>query len=433
MMRARTFFFVAFLLLCALLSGRAQSSWTLEQCIRVAREQHPRLRMAQNDARAAELSRSELRTTALPQVKLDAQSLYAPHRGHLGYDPAISNGGQLSGQLVVQQSLYDGGVRSTRSEVLQAQIEQRGTEVQVSERDVVFFVRQTFIEVLRTRREAELENESVAQLVDYLALVKRLTLAGSAHATDVLKTEVQLAQSRTALQRASASSALALDALAESMGIPPDSMGAVTGSLDALIPLAADTSLLRSRDLSGINLDIALAELEVRKSLLDIQLVQQEFRPTVSLSGDAGLVTSGDNLRLSSAERDPIFGFSVGLTAEIPLLNWNATGLRIQQKQLESENLRLQSDLVRRALATEARRLRLELVNAHERLAIARQTISGAENNFLLTKSKFAGGASLSLEVLAALQLLTDTRLAELQALADIQTIHARIEQFLTH
>jgi outer membrane protein TolC len=171
--------------------------------------------------------------------------------------------------------------------------------------------------------------------------------------------------------------------------------------------------------------------MEIHRSLLEVDLAGHESRPTVSLLADAGLLTSGDNLRLPNDERDPIVGFSVGVAVEIPLFNWGATDLRIQQKQIAAENLQLENEQLRRVVDAQARRLQSQLTNASRRLEATRRTISIAEDNFLLTKSKFASGATLSLEVLSAQQMLTEGKLTETQALADIQTAIARIEQLL--
>ena len=83
-------------------------------------------------------------------------------------------------------------------------------------------------------------------------------------------------------------------------------------------------------------------------------MTQHENYPTVSLIGDAGLLTSGDNLRLPQDERAPMVGFSVRRSPEIPLVNWGATDLRMQQKQLDADNLRLQSELLQRSIAAES-------------------------------------------------------------------------------
>ena len=92
-------------LLCAEI--RAQTTLSLEQCLTIAREHSPRLRSSQNSVRSVELSHSELMTTRLPQVRIQATPFYAPYSRNFGYDPTTTDGGQLAGQIVVQQSLYD--------------------------------------------------------------------------------------------------------------------------------------------------------------------------------------------------------------------------------------------------------------------------------------------------------------------------------------
>ena len=161
-------------------------------------------------------------------------------------------------------------------------------------------------------------------------------------------------------------------------------------------------------------------------------MTRHELYPAVSLIADAGVLTSGDNLRLPEGAREPIFGFSVGVTVELPLLTWGATDLRVQQRQIAADNLRLEHDQLRRSIDAQTRTLRLQLANALQRLHASRTVIEKAEGNYLLTKAKYATGTALSLEVLNAQQLLTDSKLAEVQATADISAIRARIEQLLT-
>jgi hypothetical protein len=58
-----------------------------------------------------------------------------------------------------------------------------------------------------------------------------------------------------------------------------------------------------------------------------------------------------------------------------------------------------------------------------------RISLKAADENFVLTKSKYVSGGVLSLEVLAAQQLFTDLKLDELQTLADRQALLAKMEQ----
>jgi outer membrane protein TolC len=127
-----------------------------------------------------------------------------------------------------------------------------------------------------------------------------------------------------------------------------------------------------------------------------------------------------------------MFGYSLGVLFEIPLVNWGATDLRVQQKQLDAENLRLQSDLLQRSLTSESKKTWLRFIKQCERLRAIQNNLKSAKDNYSLTKSKYAGGGSISLEVLSVQQLLTETKLSELQTLVDIQLLAAKMEQLST-
>lgn len=410
----------------------AQTGWTLEQCVALAKERSPALRSAHNLARTSDLALQELATTKYPQVKLGALAMYAPAVNHFGYDPAISNGGEYAAQLFVQQSVYDGGVRGLRSDQMQIDMEQRRTDIRRSERDIVFAVRQEYVDVLRAQRESEFVRESVRQLEEYLELIKRLAKGGTASSTDVLKTEVQIANARLDLQRTEEQVEISTIALKETMGLPPDTAFVPAGTLQALSNSVIDSLAAIHIERPDSNLDLLRSRMEVAKSLIDVDVAHHELFPTVSLIADAGMVTSGENLRLPQDEREPILGFSVGVTVELPLLNWGATDLRVQQKQIASENLRLEHEQLLRTVNAQARTLRLHFANVLQRVRTSRQIIEQADGNFLLTKSKYVTGSALSLEVLAAQQLLIESKRVETQALVDVQTILARIDQLLT-
>jgi outer membrane protein len=390
------------------------------------------MRSAQNALRTAELSHGELSTTKFPQIKIGASSLYAPSSGNFGYDPALSNGGQIAGQVMVQQSLYDGGIRGLKSDQLSTDISRLAKEKRIAERDLIFSVKQAFVEALRAEKEIILQDESARQLREYLEIVRRLSKVGSAAFTDVLKTELQLSNAQLSYQKATEEFAVAKYSLAELIGMPLDTAFNIAGSLNDTTNTEIDFSLSNATPDSLSNLEMSAASLALERSLMDVELTRHENYPTVIFLGDAGLLTSGDNLRLPRDERASMFGFSFGVTLELPLINWGATELRIQQKQLDADNLRLQAGQLQRSLITESRKTRLQMIKQRERLHSIQHNLQSAEDNFLLTKSKYAGGGTLSLEVLSAQQLLTDIRLSELQTLADIQNLAAKMEQLST-
>ena len=406
-------------------------SLSINRALEIARLHNLQLRIAENGMQSAALSRDELLTTKLPQLSFEGSAIYAPSSNHFGYDPAISNGGQFSGQIVARQSVYDGGIRNIRANQIGVDIDLRAKEYRLAERDLRYAVKQAFIEVLRSGEEIQLEAESVGQLTDYLEKVKQLSGGGNASYTDLLKTKVQLSNAEISYEKSRESSSLAKYTLAELLGGTIDTAFIAVGTLDDSLAAPIDSSLQAVPD-SATNLDLSLAALSIQHHQLEVELTQQELSPTVSVIGDAGLLTSIDNLRAPYAERAGILGYSVGILLEIPFFNWGATNLRVEQKQRTVSDLRFQSELIRRSMISESKQIRLQLLKLRERLRSLRDNEKSAEENFLLTKSKYAGGGTLSLEVLSAQQLLTDAKLSELQAHADIQLLSARLEQLLT-
>ncbi len=404
----------------------AQQQLTLDRCIELAKGFSLKSRASDKALQASVLSREELATTKLPQARFNSEVSYAPNSGTFGYDPAVTNGGEVGSRISIEQPLYDAGVRNLKSSQLMAEHESLMKEKQLSERDLVATIDQLFIEALRSQREIDLQRESLHQLRDYLDLVERLEKGGGSSYTDVLKTQVQLQSSERSLQKANESLASSKYALAELMGGAIDTSFTVVGELESL--LSGKFTDFATFDLSQ-NLDIALAELNVNKSTFETELARSERLPVLSAVADAGLLTSFDNLRLPASERLGVYGYTVGMTLEVPLFTWGATDLRVQQRQLATQALGLQLEEVRRSVTTEYQKTRFQLAKSNERLRSVRTSLQAAAENFMLTKAKYASGGVLSLEVLSAQQLLTDLKLEELSTIAEGQLLLARLEQ----
>ena len=425
----------AFLLCCAFWASppaEAQSPLTLDSCLVTALRRSPALRSADNALRSAGLARSELQTTVLPQLQAVIDAIYLPVPPRYGYDPVITNGGEVRGVVAVRQSVYDSGLRSLKSDQFSVDLERLEHERKLAQLDLTLAVKEAFYESLRAGAEVSLQMESVDQLEGYLGLVRRLYSGGSASATDLLKTEIQTSSARLALAKARETSAGAIFALEELMGMPPDSSLKLAGSLEEENAGGPGPSLPEGFD-PAATIDMSVAGMLVRRSILDEDIARHEQLPDNSRFADAGYLVSGNNFRLPSPERVNGLGYEVGLGIQFPILNWGATGLRTEQKEVATDDLRNRMELLRRSISSAAARLRLQSESAAIRLAAQRANLARASDNFILTKSKFAAGASLSLEVLSAQQALTDARLAGLQTLQEIRSLAARIERLNAH
>jgi outer membrane protein TolC len=406
----------------------AQQTLTLDDCLRKARENSIALRLTDHALHAGQLTETEIRSTALPQIKLSTGASYAPVSGSTGYDPTISNMGQVSGLVVVQESLFDGGIRGLRADQIALELERLSNQHRATDRDLVYAVTALFVEALRAQQEIVLQDLSVGQLEEYLSLVNQMMHGGAASRTDVLKTVVQLTNARLASAGAARDACLARAMLAEAMGNPSDTAFVVAGTL-ATPSAAVDEPM---PDSVGESLDVTIGGLDLKKSLLDVEISKRERWPTFSLTGDLGWLTSVENLRLAQSERLPALGYSVGILMEVPLFTWGGIGSRVEQREAAAAAQQLGVEQISRSFRHAILSVRIQMQKREAALRASQSTIRAAEENYLLTKAKFAGGGTLSLDVLSAQQLLADSRLSELQSLAAWHTLNAKLHQLHT-
>jgi outer membrane protein TolC len=417
------------MLIIGSLSAISQRVFTLDDCIQIALKENLAIQSSENEIQLAKLAHEENGKTIFPQIKVEAKALHAPDPKNFGYDPAITDGGQYSAQLVVQESLFDGGARSTKSNQLQIDIQRTQAERRKNERDLQYDVTIAFLNVLQASEELNLEQKRVSELSNYLELVKSLSLGGGTNYTDLLKTEVSFENAKIAHHKSNQSYLDAKYSLMETMGIPGDTAFSISGTLEIPDSIAID-SLTRELAVDSLHsIDLSIANFNIQKSLLDVDLARSERYPTISLSGDFGILTSGDNLRLPVDQKESVIGYSIGISVENLLFNWGMTDLRIQQQQLAAQNLRLSYNRQQRALQTDITRLRNQLKSTSDQLYLIDQIIKKAEDNYILTKAQYTGGATTALEVLSAEQLLSENRQADIQTRTDFKRLIAKIEQ----
>ena len=409
----------------------SQKLLTLDDCLRVALEHNIAFQIASNEHHAAELAKDEVGKTVLPEVKIGGKALDAPHSGQRGYDPALSNGGEFSAQIGVQELLYDGGIRGTKSQQLSLDIDRMSIEQRRAERDLRYSLTLAFLDALEARGELELDQEQEKELTEYSDLVTRLYHGGGISYTDVLKTDLGLQNSHLAVERAYQAYASSKITLAGVMGTPLDTSFSLQGEID--VPDSAQTFALLGRAVvdSAANLDLQSTEIAARRSIFDVDLAKSERLPSVFLTGDVGYLSSGDNLNLPSDERVNSLGYSVGVSVENLLANWGATDLRIQQRELDAENMQLAYEQQVRSVRGDVERMRSELVSGFSQTRMIQRILKVSIDNFTVTKAQYAGGASSALEVLSAQQSLAENRISDLHTRATLQRLVAKLHQFL--
>lgn len=407
----------------------AGEALTLDSCLSVARRRSPELKTAQFAVDAARQNREMTTKSHLPQIKLVGDAGYAPASLNFGYDPAVSNGGEMGARILGEQALYTGGRYSLELRQASTQVEQSAVSRQQRQRDLTFAVRQAFIQLLMSKQQHDLRILSVDRLSDYSDLVTAMHQSGAVGYADLLNAQVETSRAKINADLTSQAVTSARLELSRLLGFPADTSYAISGSLDSLLTPAADTNAAIPEIDADNNLEVNSARLDYRQSQLGLSLTRSQWKPTVSVTADAGVVTSRENLLLPRGERYNSTGYSVGLAVEMPLWDWGKRKADVAKGRNEVRVAQGNLEIVRRDLLSDYRNVRSRLLTARRRLISIRQIAQTAEKSYLLNKAQYADGSATASDVLLAEQALTDTQQSEIETLAEIQSLKARLDQ----
>jgi len=366
----------------------------------------------------------------LPRIGYKGGALYAPHTSHFGYDPINTNGGDVLAQVTADELLYDGGKAQLAGKQLDLDLERLQKQIVLERADVIRAVTQAYIEVVRTREESSIDSAVVYETHRLRDLVKRLQAGGLLGERDLLAALSEVNRAELQFAQTLSNAMVARYSLAIAMGKPDDTLITASSSIDSLAATAMQEATTID---SARRLELTIADLELKRFDLDVQLASANAKPTISMTGDAGLLSSMDNMLLSSADRGHFAGVSVGITINGPLFDWGGNDLLVQQKIAEATNKRIQNMILARSLHGELIRLRLILRQLQNNLAMARSSIDLASRSYERTLLLYSGGQATFNELLQSQRQYIDSRRVLLQILSDITSSKAQLDRLNAH
>lgn len=423
------------LLVIGMFAGVAQESVSLPEAINQALQNKAEAKKAALQVQKAEYKIDEARAGALPHIGVG---------GNLTYNPIIQEsvlefGGQRMvvkmGQpwssniaATVNQALFDQKVfiglkaaKSTREfYILNADLTNEQIIVNVASAYYNVFVQE---ENLRTLESSYTNTEKVRNII------KSLVDNGLAKQIDLDRTNVQLTNIASNKQRIINAVELSKNALKFYMGIP----------VDTTIVLEENTIEPRPELLASIaNLDnrSEVKVLEKQKELLvyNKKATEAALYPTVGLQGQYGWYGIGNKFPLSNGANNGVnwsdFA-SVGLNVNIPIFTGGATKARIQQAEIDIQDVQQDIENTKQSLNLDYKNSVTNIENALINLNSMTDNVDLAEKVQKNTQSNYQYGLANLTELLDAENALTQARQNHANALldykqAEIQLIKAK-------
>ena len=405
-------------LLTAAVSGTAFAADTvqldLHDSVQMALENNRTIRQALTDVDTAKWSLSSARRTMGPTLNWAATALRN--------DDQKSNilGNQYGHELQVGMPLYNGSVKG---KIKQARygLNAQDLTLEQTKQTIRYTATAAYYQILQDRNLIDVEQESVNTLQEHLDNVNAQYRVGTVAKSDVLASQVQLANAQQALVSAQNNYDIAVSSLNNIIGLPTDTV------LDIRDQLKYTKYDLTQDDCTNYALDNradgAAARYAVKVAEAGVDTAKAGYQPTVNAV--ASKTIAGDReFRKNQAE-----SWKAGLQA-----SWDVFDNGLTQASVNSANMALAK--AKEAAAQTDDQIRLDVRTAYLGLQAAEKNIqttsvavTRAEEDYKIAQVRYSAGVGTNLDVMHANEKLTTARTNYYTALYNYNTSKAALDK----
>ncbi len=394
---------------------------TLEDCLRIAHRNNRRLWISDRRILITKDRVNEALSRLIPRLNVETRWNWRSNDMGIsaeGREFVMGERDTGTAKIGLLVPIYSFGRALIQLDVEGKRVEASEKDAERARQELTLAVSQTYFRLLEAQRIREVVQESL-KVVRRQGEVSRDFLAqGLVARSDVLSTEVQLADRQQALIRAENNIHLARATLNRLMGIDlvrptevEDVLDAApwTGPLQTVLRLAID----RRPDLAALRhlIEAGRAEYDV---------IQRGNLPLIAGTVDYNATTDD-----AMINKDWL---SAAVILQIPLMDGFQTQFRLRRKKKEiAEAIDFHDERLDDILL-DVTRAYLMVRDASERLPVARKSIALAEENLRVTRDQYAEGLVTSADLLAEEERLSQARANRVRALYEYHASVAQLE-----
>jgi outer membrane protein len=382
----------------------------LADCVAAAIRDNPDAQSSEYEVRGAEAQRAEVRGAFGPKVHVDANVQQWNSAFNI---PFTLMPGTVTNFPVRDAFTWTAGVSLIQplSQLLpiydQYKIKEFGVDVAAirraaTRRDVAFHTIESYYRLLEAMRLSEVAEASVVELDSAQRQAQSQFDNGVIAKNDLLRAVLALAGARQRAIQARGQVVMSRGQLAAVMGRPTDEglePAPFTGD-----PPSTGEIPLETAEGRAVAQRLELRELNRRidEAQSGVSFAQRKLFPAINAVGNY-THTSGSPFQQADAAY-------VGLFASWDLWDWGTTLGGIHEADAKLHQAILAKKKLENDVRLEARQAFVNAESAREALAVARTSVSQAEENYRIVTKKFENNAATSFDVVDAEGLLTQAR-----------------------
>ena len=409
-------------------------SLSLNDCLSIALEHSPAILKGKQDIEESQGIVLQQKSVYLPKItasgavnKVDPGKL----ESFPGTGQSFSSQNSWNAGISVIQPIYAGGklISSERQSKFTRDAALANYQALVA--DTLLNIRIAYDDTLLAVEQITVQEASVKLLEQELADNKRRFDAGTVPRFNVLRAEVELANSRPKLIKARNSHRIAKNNLATLLGynVPKDVPEDIPLTLSDKLKAEPYTAQLSDSIGKALQHRYELDALRASQKSSHEDVIQAKSGYYPTLSGVGGW---GWQNRIFDPNNDlshEIGGWNVGAQLSWNVFDFGLTKGKVKSAAAREERARIDTEDTQRKIEQEVRTSFSNLIEAKETLESQTKVIEEAEESLRLANARADAGTGTQLDVLSAQTALTESRTTYSQALHDYSVARARFER----
>lgn len=408
-----------YLLLSAAAALAAPVELSLDESIALALKNNPTVKMAEADREKAAWAVREFQAGQGPTLSYThTDSRTSPAPSATTPNPVVRD--NFDNKLRLSLPLYTGG----RVEGL---VGQARADLQVADLGLVKTRQQlkldattAYFNVLQTRNLLQVSQESVDNLTAHLKNVQAQYEVGTVAKSDVLRSEVELANAQQNLIKAQNNYDLAVASLNNVIGLPLDGAIKLKEELKYdKLALALDEGVkyaLRNRP------EVIQGEAGVTRAREGVKVARSGWLPSLTVGG----TKDWNDTEFPGSKNH---NWSVDLTASLTVFDTHLTKSKVKESEAGLTKAAEQARQTRDGVALEVRQAYLSMKEAEKRIDTSQVAVAKAEEDFKIAQVRYNAGVGTNLDVIDAQLALAQAKTNYIQALYDYNTSKAKLDK----
>ena len=398
---------------------------TLEESVRTALDNNYTIKQQEAEYDSAVWARHQARRSFGPTVNWQST---ATKMGGKYYEDRLNLSRNYGNTLSLTMPIYTGGQLEGAIKAADLAMNANELGLELCKQQVKAATMSAYYQALQAKNQIKVAQDSVNTLTEHLKNVNAQYTVGTVAKSDVLGTQVQMANAEQNLINANNSYDVAIASLNNVMGLPTDTELNLTDSLDYNvyeIPLEECTAYARSN-----RPDVLMADYQVAIAEAGVQQAKAGYMPKVS--AQASKSWAGED-PFGSDETDQRYWTNNNWTAGV-VLSWdiwdnNVTQSKVNQSKAAVAKAEAAAENTRQSGDLEVRTAYLNLKAAEKSINTTQVAVDKAQEDYKIAQVRYAAGVGTNLDVMDAEEKLAQAQTNYYTALYNYNSSKAALDK----